>query len=140
MTASEHPQPHAVPDSATGAPGLFSPWRWVAVGAAVVAAVAHLPVTPEHLHEAPYMGALFAAFALAALAGAAALLLADTAPRYALLGSLCAVAVATYAATRLVAFPQLADDVGNWTDPLGIVSVATELAAAAACALALRQR
>jgi hypothetical protein len=36
--------------------------------------------------------------------------------------------VAVYAATRLVAFPQLADDVGNWLEPLGVVSVLSELA------------
>ena len=31
-----------------------------------------------------------------------------------------------YAATRTLAFPQLADDVGNWLEPLGVVCVLSE--------------
>ncbi len=49
----------------------------------MVAEAAHLPVTPEHLTEAPYVGVLFVAFSSAALAGSAAVLLRDTAGRYA---------------------------------------------------------
>ncbi len=40
-----------------------------------------------------------------------------------------------YAATRLVAFPELGDDVGNWLEPLGVIAVASELAVVF-CALA----
>jgi hypothetical protein len=47
-------------------------------------------------------------------------------------GAVCGAAVATYAATRLVAFPQLADDVGSWFEPLGVVSVVAETAVVAA--------
>jgi hypothetical protein len=39
---------------------------------------------------------------------------------------LCAAALLAYGATRLVAFPLLADDVGAWFEPLGIVSVIAE--------------
>lgn len=41
-------------------------------------------------------------------------------------GTLCAAAIAAYALTRLIAFPQLGDDVGNWGEPLGVVSVVSE--------------
>lgn len=78
-------------------------------------------------------------FCLLALTGAAAVLLADTAVRYLLLAGLCTAAVLAYAATRLVAFPQLAGDVGNWLEPLGVISVLGELAVVAAAVLALRQ-
>jgi hypothetical protein len=102
------------------------------------AAVAHLPVTPEHLHEAPYMGSLFAAFALAALGLAAFVLVSDTRRSVQLAGGLCLLALATYAATRLVTFPQLSDDVGNWLEPWGVVSVLIEGAAVVIAILALR--
>jgi hypothetical protein len=121
-------------------PGLWSGWRWPAVVGAVAAALVHLPVMADHVQEAPYMGVLFAVFGLVALGLAAALLLADTPVRYALLGVWCLLAVAAYAATRLVALPGLEHDVGHWTDPWGMGAVAVELAVAISCVAALRGR
>jgi hypothetical protein len=103
------------------------------------AAVAHLPVTPEHLHEAPYMGSLFAAFALGALGLAAVVLVATSRRSLELSGGLCLLALATYAATRLVGFPQLSDDVGNWLEPWGVVSVLIEAAAVVTAIVALAE-
>lgn len=45
---------------------------------------------------------------------------------YAAAAATCGAAVVGYALTRLIAFPMLADDVGNWFEPLGVVSVVTE--------------
>ena len=118
-------------------PALWSGWRWPATLAAMTASLSHLPVMDEHLSDAAYMGSLFAIFSLVVLALAAGLLLADTAVRYSLLGGWCVLAVATYCATRLVAFPDLADDVGNWTEMWGVISVAAELAVAGCCAAAV---
>jgi hypothetical protein len=92
---------------------------------------AHLPVLQEHLREATWMGSLFAAFALACAALAAALALSGAPTLRIAGGVLCTAAVLTYVATRLVAFPQLGDDVGNWGEPWGVVSVALETLAAA---------
>ena len=50
----------------------------------------------------------------------------------------CGLAVLGYAATRLVAFPMLADDVGNWLEPLGVVSVASETVVVVGAFLAIR--
>lgn len=111
--------------------------RALVVALVCTAAAAHLPVIPEHLHEAPYMGVLFALFSFSCLATAAALILSNDRRLYAVVGALCGSAVLAYALTRLVALPQLADDVGNWGEPLGILSVACELGAVA---LALRLR
>jgi hypothetical protein len=118
---------------------LLSPWRWVAVTAMLAAGAAHLPVIPEHLREAPYLGIAFVAFALACAVGAFLLVHADTRARYACNGVMCVAGVLAYAATRLVAFPQLADDVGNWGEPWGVVAVGTETVCALACAAALRR-
>lgn len=48
-----------------------SPARWLIVSLMVLAGVSHIPVTAEHLREAPYMGVLFIAFTVASLGIAA---------------------------------------------------------------------
>lgn len=105
---------------------VASPLRWVTAGALVIAAAAHLPVIPEHLQEATYMGVAFVVFTYASLATAAVLLTADTRAAYLSAAVLGAAALLTYAASRTVPLPLLADDVGNWAEPLGILAVATE--------------
>jgi hypothetical protein len=105
--------------------------RWVVVAALLVAAAAHLPVIGEHLMEAPYMGVLFIVLTAACFLLAAVLISVDSAAAYALAVLTCTLAVLGYAATRTFAFPQLSDDVGNWTEPLGVVSIAAESIAAA---------
>jgi hypothetical protein len=51
----------------------------------------------------------------------------------------CGLAVIGYGATRLIAFPQLADDVGHWFEPLGMVSVVAESVAVVAGINGLRR-
>lgn len=105
----------------------------------VAAGLAHLPVTPEHLEEAPYVGVSFAVFAAVCLLAGGYLWVRPTSRRViTFVGGLCAVALATYAATRLVAFPQIGDDVGNWLEPWGIASIALEAAAVALAVLSDR--
>jgi hypothetical protein len=104
--------------------------RWLVIGLMVVAAVAHIPVIGPHLQEARYMGVLFILFTIAALATAIALAVRPTPLLYVFAAVLCIAAVCTYVATRLIAFPMLSDDVGMWGEPLGIVSITTESAAA----------
>jgi hypothetical protein len=111
--------------------------RTVVVAALITAAVAHIPVTPEHLEEAPYMGVAFIAFTVAAMLLAGVVALSDRG--YLAAAGLCFTAVVVYAATRLVAFPQIGDDVGNWTETLGLVSIAAELVAAIAAVAADRR-
>jgi len=97
------------------------------------AGLAHLPVTREHLREAPYVGVSFAVFAAVGVALGIYLWVRPASRRgIAIAGALCAAAVATYAATRLVAFPQIGDDVGNWLEPWGVVSVVLEVLAVVA--------
>jgi hypothetical protein len=116
-----------------------SPCRWLLIPALLAAAVAHLPVIPEHLAEAPYMGALFVLLSAACVVIAATLISFDSALVYALAVVTCALAIAGYLATRMVAFPMLSDDVGNWTEPLGLVSISAEFIALV-CALTQSRR
>lgn len=108
---------------------LHSRWRWPLVGATVVTATAHLPVIEPHLDQAPYMGEEFIVLTVACLLLGLAAVMCDSPVVYGLTVLTCGLAILGYVATRLVAFPQLADDVGNWLEPLGVVSVLAETAA-----------
>lgn len=121
-------------------PALHSPWRWPVAALLVVAGAAHIPVTPEHLREAPYMGVAFATFVVVAFVTALLLAARDSRALYLFVVALGTAAVLTYAATRMVAFPQLGDDVGNWGETLGVLSIVTESAAVVLSAAALRLR
>jgi len=112
-----------------------SPWRWPLAAATAVTAAAHLPVIGPHLREAPYMGEEFIVLTAACLLLGLAAVVCDSRAVYSLTVVVCGFALAAYAATRLIAFPQLAGDVGNWLEPLGVVSV---LAEAAAVIIAIR--
>ncbi|AYG78235.1 hypothetical protein DWB77_00342 [Streptomyces hundungensis] len=46
-------------------------------------------------------------------------------------------AVLAYLASRLTALPQIGDDVGNWSEQLGLVSITSEFLAATLAATAL---
>lgn len=116
---------------------LNVPWRWVVIVAALVASIAHVPVIAPHLDEAPYMGVLFIILTLACAALAVTLIVRDGPVVYGLTVLTCGLAVIGYAATRLVAFPMLSDDVGNWLEPLGVVSIISESIAVAGSVLAL---
>jgi protein-S-isoprenylcysteine O-methyltransferase Ste14 len=118
---------------------LHSPLRWLLASAAVIVAAAHVPVIAPHLEEAPYMGALFVVLTVGCGTIGLTALIRDPAGLYVLATVPCGLAVVGYAATRLIAFPMLADDVGNWLEPLGIVSVLGELTVVATAILALRQ-
>ena len=114
--------------------------RWPLAAAAAVAASAHIPIIGSHLDEAPYMGALFIVLTVACFALALAAVYFDTRAVYAASATTCFLAIIGYVATRLIAFPMLADDVGNWFEPLGIVALASEAVVVAASLFGLRQR
>jgi hypothetical protein len=129
---------------ATSAPTVASPAstravRIVLAGAAAVAALAHVPVIGPHLDEAPYMGVLFVVLTAACAFLAVAALVRGGRAVYLLTVLTCGLAVLGYVATRLVAFPMLADDVGNWLEPLGVVSIVSESIAVAAAVVGVRR-
>ena len=85
------------------------------------------------------MGALFIVLTAACTALGLALSVRDNRLFYALVVLTCGLAVIGYAATRLVAFPMLADDVGNWLESSGMVSITAETVAVVGAILALRR-
>ncbi|HEY9469754.1 MAG TPA: hypothetical protein VIQ76_09080 [Propionibacteriaceae bacterium] len=125
-------------------PGVLLPMRstlrWPMAVAAVGAAAAHIPVIAPHLKEAPYMGVLFILLTIACIALAMAAMTCDAPVVYLAAATICGLTIIGYAATRLVPFPMLADDVGNWLEPLGVVSIVAETVVVASSIAALRCR
>lgn len=114
-------------------------WRYPAAALAVVAGLAHVPVTPEHLNEAPYIGISFMVLTTVCVVLAATMLLWDPAVVWLTLGGACLLAVIAYLLSRTVGLPLMADDVGNWLETLGVVSVVTETGVVLLAGLALRK-
>ncbi|HEY2879925.1 hypothetical protein [Nocardioides sp.] len=117
-----------------------SPAQWCASLLLLVAAGTHIPLIQDHLEEAPYVGWLFVILSVVCVALAIAILFVDRAGVWALGGVTCLAAVVAFLASRTVGLPQIGDDVGNWTDPLGFPAVASEALMAALAYVHLRAR
>jgi hypothetical protein len=117
---------------------LRSPLRWIAAVLLLVVAAVHVPMVPEHLHEAPYIGVSFIALAITGVALAALVVLWDTPAVWITSGTVALLAVIGFLLSRTVGLPEIRDDIGNWTEPLGFPALAAELLATAVAAAALR--
>ena len=104
----------------------LSPWRWPAAAAALTMGAAHVPITREHLSEAPYIGWSFIVLEVASLVLALALVGSDTPLVWRAAAVVPALAIIGYLLSRSVGLPQIADEVGNWTEPLSFVALAAE--------------
>jgi hypothetical protein len=104
-----------------------SPAPWCASLLLLVAAGTHIPLISAHLQEAPYVGWLFLALSAVCLVLAVAILFVDNPGVWIISGAVCLAAVVAFLASRTVGLPQIGDEVGNWTEPLGIPAVASEL-------------
>lgn len=118
---------------------LRSPLRWPAALTLVVAGAVHIPVTPEHLEEAPYIGYSFIALTAVCFLLALVILVADTPAVWTAIGVVTALALGAYLLSRSVALPQIGDDVGNWLEPLGVVAIVFEGLTIALAVAALRR-
>src|SRR4051812_41054827 len=105
---------------------LRSPLALPAAAAAAVAGAAHLPVTAEHLREVPYVGWMFVALIAVCAVGAVLLTVRDVAAVWWVLAVSCLAAVALYVVSRGPGMPGMSDDIGDWTNRLGLISVLSE--------------
>jgi hypothetical protein len=97
------------------------------VAATLIAGLAHVPVTGQHLEEAPYIGVLFVLLEIASLVLAIALMIVPSRAVLLATAAVGVLAILAFVVSRSVGLPQIGDDIGNWTEPLAVVSVAAEL-------------
>jgi hypothetical protein len=119
---------------------LASPLRWVAIVMLLGTAGTHVPLIPMHLEEAPYVGVLFIALSVASVVLAVLLVRWDTPLVWSASGAMTLLALVAFFASRTVGLPQIGDDIGNWTEPLGYPAVAVEALVTAAAGIVLANR
>lgn len=103
-----------------------SPFRYIGASACLTAAAVHLAITEDHLHEAAYIGVLFIVLSVACCVEAALLVQRDERWVWAAAGITCGLAIAAYVWSRAIGLPQIHDDIGRWTEPLGVVALLSE--------------
>ena len=108
-------------------PPQHSPWRWSASVFLLANAAIHFYLAPMHLMEAPYIGVLFIALSSACIVLAVLLTFLDNGAVWAAAGALSLVATIAFLTSRTVGLPQLDDDIGNWTEPLGYLNLVVEI-------------
>jgi DMSO reductase anchor subunit len=99
-----------------------------AVGVVAVAGIGliHLLDAIDTFHETRYVFWLYVALMAGCLAAAAALLSRATAWVWAAVGVLALAPLVGYVLSRTTGLPGSDDDVGNWSDPLGLASLWVE--------------
>src|SRR3954462_2465501 len=107
-----------------------------AVGLAGVALI-HLLDSLGKFQEAPYMGWMYVGLMLSCLAVAAALVRANLREAWLAAIVLPASAIARFVLTRPVGLPQATEDIGNWSEPLGLAALFVEGAVIAVASYAL---
>jgi hypothetical protein len=115
--------------------------RWSAAALLAATAGIHIALVPDHLREAPYAGALFIALSVAALMLAVLVVVRSQVVIWTMSAALVLGALLAYVASRSIGLPSLADDVGDWLNPLGVAALLVEAAAILVCSgvLALRR-
>ena len=96
-----------------------------AIGLAGVALI-HLLDLPGQLSETPYMFVLYLALMVSSLALAGVLIGTSDARVWAAATILSALVIVGYVLSRTTGLPQSNDDIGNWSEPLGMASLFVE--------------
>jgi hypothetical protein len=100
--------------------------RSVAVIGLAGMALIHLMDLPGQLSETPYIFVLYLALMIASVALAGVLIGTSDARAWAAATALSALVVVAYVLSRTSGLPSSTDDIGNWSDPLGIASLFVE--------------
>ena len=106
------------------------------VGLAGIALI-HLLDSIGKFQETPYMGWMYVGLMLSCLAAAAALVRANAREAWLAALALPAAAIVGFTLTRTVGLPQASEDIGNWSEPLGLAALFVEAAVIAVAGYAL---
>ncbi|MEO7123589.1 MAG: hypothetical protein ABI400_10835 [Lacisediminihabitans sp.] len=115
-----------------------SRWRWLAAVFLLANAAIHLDLAPMHLMEAPYIGVLFIVLSAACIVLALLLIFFDNVAVWSSTAALSLLALIAFLASRTVGLPQIDDDIGNWTEPLGYPNVVIEVLTLVVAAAVMR--
>jgi len=107
-------------------PWISRPLAALAAVALAGVAVVHLIDGPGSFQDAEYVGVLELALAAAATVTAIALIVGPVRDIWLSAAILTSAALIAYIASRTVGLPGSTDDIGNWGQTLGIVSMAVE--------------
>ncbi len=100
--------------------------RAVAVVALTGVALIHVLDAPGTFQSAPYKGWLYVTLIVGSLATAAALIRSSDRRAWAAAAALPAGSAIAFIVSRTIGLPQGADDIGNWTESLGLSSLFVE--------------
>jgi hypothetical protein len=100
--------------------------RGVAVVALAGVALIHLLDAPGTFADAPYRGWLYVLLIVGCLATAGALVRGSDRRAWLAAAALSLGAMLAFVVSRTVGLPAGADDIGNWTEPLGLASLFVE--------------
>lgn len=95
------------------------------IAVAAIAAI-HVLDLPAKLKETPYLGYLYIVLIVAALVITERLFTVATQFDYLAAGALAAAVLVAFVLNRTVGMPGAMDDIGNWLEPLGLLSLVVE--------------
>lgn len=100
--------------------------RGAAVASLAGIAAIHALQLPEAFRDAGYLGGLFVAAAVASVVLAAVIARMADSRAVDAAGALAGLILLGYLISRIFGLPSFTDDVGEWTEPLGLLSMVAE--------------
>jgi hypothetical protein len=101
--------------------------RGIAAVGLVSIALVHLLDVPDKFDELPYVGVLFVGLIITSLLLAEGMIRTDDLRVWLVAGVVSAATILGYAISRTSGLPgDEGDDIGNWTEPLGLASLLVE--------------
>src|SRR3954451_20223320 len=100
-------------------------------------ALIHLLDSIGKFQETPYLGWMYVGLMISCLAVAATLVRTNAREAWLAAIALTASAIAGFVLTRTVGLPQASEDIGNWSEPLGLAALFVEGAVLAVAGYAL---
>jgi hypothetical protein len=116
---------HSSIESAAGLAREIVTRSVAAVGLAGIALI-HLLDALGKFQETPYMGWMYIGLMISCVGLAGALLYTHAREAWAVALALPATAIAGFVLTRTVGLPQAHEDIGNWSEPLGLAALFVE--------------